>query len=91
METSRSPSYTADKTKYKTQLKHRLISVQFALYAAEDLTAADGSVIPKDGLIEIVSCDENGKAVFITDIPVGSSLYVKEYSADEHYLISDKS
>lgn len=68
-----------------------ILSVQFALYAAEDLTAADGSVIPKDGLIEIVSCDENGKAVFITDIPVGSSLYVKEYSADEHYLISDKS
>ena len=67
------------------------LSVQFALYAAEDLTAADGSVIPKDGLIEIVSCDENGKAVFTTDIPVGSSLYVKEYSTDEHYLISDKS
>lgn len=68
-----------------------ILSVQFALYAAEDLTAADGSVIPKDGLIEIVSCDENGKAVFTTDIPVGSSLYVKEYSTDEHYLISDKS
>lgn len=68
-----------------------ILSVQFALYAAEDLTAADGSMIPKDGLIEIVSCDENGKAVFTTDIPVGSALYVKEYSADEHYLISDKS
>ena len=67
-----------------------ILSVQFALYAAEDLTAADGSVIPKDGLIEIVSCDENGKAVFTTDIPVGSSLYVKEYSTDKHYLISDK-
>lgn len=68
-----------------------ILSVQFALYAAEDLTAADGSMIPKDGLIEIVSCDENGKAVFTTDIPVESALYVKEYSADEHYLISDKS
>lgn len=68
-----------------------ILSVQFGLYAAEDLIAADGSVIPKDGLIEIMSCDENGKAVFTTDIPVGSSLYVKEYSADEHYLISSKS
>ena len=68
-----------------------ILSVQFGLYAAEDLIAADGGVIPKDGLIEIVSCDENGKAVFTTDIPVGSSLYVKEYSADEHYLISSKS
>ena len=30
-------------------------NVAFGLYAAEDLTAADGSVIPADGLIEIVS------------------------------------
>ena len=32
-----------------------------------------GTVIPKDGLMEIVNCDENGKAVFKTDIPVGES------------------
>lgn len=67
-----------------------ILSVQFGLFAAEDLTAADGTVIPKDGLIEIVSCNENGKAVFETDLPVGSALYVKEYSTDEHYIISDK-
>ncbi len=30
-----------------------ILSVQFGLYAAEDLTAADGTVIPKDGLLEI--------------------------------------
>ena len=41
-----------------------ILSVQFGLYAAEDITAADGMAIPKDGLIEIASCDENGKAVF---------------------------
>lgn len=76
--------------KFGIGMNGEILSVQFALYAARDLTAADGSVIPKDGLIEIVSCDENGKAVFTTDIPVGSSLYVKEYSTDKHYLISDK-
>ena len=67
-----------------------ILSVQFGLYAAEDITAADGMAIPKDGLIEIDSCDENGKAVFATDLPVGAKLYVKEYSTDEHYLISDE-
>lgn len=68
-----------------------LLSVKFALYAAEDLIAADGTKIPKDGLIEIVSCDENGKAAFLTDLPVGAALYVREYSTDEHYqMISDK-
>lgn len=67
-----------------------ILSVQFGLYAAEDITAADGMAISKDGLIEIASCDENGKAVFATDLPVGAKLYVKEYSTDEHYLISDE-
>ena len=65
-----------------------ILSVQFGLYAAEPLEAADGSVIPKDGRLEIVSCDENGKAVFSTDIPAGAKLYVKEYSTDGHYQIS---
>ena len=67
-----------------------ILSVQFGLYAAEDITAADGMAIPKDGLIEIASCDENGKAVFATDLPIDAKLYVKEYSTDEHYLISDE-
>ncbi len=67
-----------------------ILSVQFGLFAAEDLTAADGSVIPKDGLLEIANCAENGKAVFQTDIPAGAKLYVKEIAAEEHYLISDE-
>lgn len=67
-----------------------ILSVQFGLFAAEDLTAADGLVIPKDGLLEIVNCAENGKAVFKTDIPVGAKLYVKEIAVDEHYLLSDE-
>lgn len=47
-----------------------ILSVQFGLYAAEDLFAADGSVIPKDGLLEIANCNENGSITFKTDIPV---------------------
>ena len=71
-------------------MNSEILSVQFGLFADEDLKAADGSVIPKDSLLEIVSCDENGKAAFNTDIPVGAKLYVKEISADIHYLLSDE-
>ena len=69
---------------------NEILSVQFGLFAAEDLTAADGSVIPADGLMEIVSCDENGKAAFASDIPVGAKLYVKEIAVDSHYVLSDE-
>ena len=64
-------------------------AVTFGFYAAEELTAADGSVIPADGLIEIMSLDENGKAVLKSDVPFGS-YYVKEISTDSHYILSDE-
>lgn len=66
-----------------------ILSVQFGLYVAEDIIAADGTRIPKDGLIEIVNCDENSNAIFKSDIPVGSKLYVKEIATDSHYILSD--
>ena len=64
-------------------------NVSFGLYADEDLKASNGTVIPKDGLIEIITCDEKGKATFTTDLPIGS-YYVKEISTDSHYILSDK-
>ena len=67
-----------------------ILSVQFGLYAAEEMTAADGSVIPTDGLLETAGCDENGKLTFKTDIPVGARLYVKEIATDERYILSDE-
>ena len=76
--------------KFRIGMNGEMLSVQFGLFAAEDLTAADGSVIPKDGLLEIVNCDENGKAMFTADIPVGAKLYVKEIATDNHYLLSDE-
>lgn len=66
-----------------------ILNVSFGLYADEDLKAANGTVIPKDGLIEIITCDEKGKATFATDLPIGS-YYVKEISTDNHYILSDK-
>ena len=67
-----------------------ILSVQFGLYAAENLFAADGSFVPKDGLLEIANCDENGNITFKTDIPVGAKLYVKEMATDNHYILSDE-
>ncbi|MEE0913544.1 MAG: SpaA isopeptide-forming pilin-related protein [Ruminococcus sp.] len=63
-------------------------NVSFALYANEEIKASDGTVIPKDGLIEIVSVSEDGKATFTTDIPFGK-FYVQEYKTDEHYVLDD--
>lgn len=66
-----------------------LSAVTFGLFAAEKLTAADGSIIPADGLLEIVSVDKNGHAVCKTDLPFGS-YYLKELSTDGHYILSDE-
>ena len=60
-----------------------LSAVTFGLFTAEELTTADGSIIPDDGLLEIVSVDENGHAVRKTDLPFGS-YYLKELSTDGH-------
>ena len=60
-------------------------SVRFGLFAAEDITAADGSVIPADGLISEVSLDENMTAKFDVQIPFGR-YYVQEIATDEHWF-----
>ena len=61
-------------------------SVRFGLFTAEDITAADGTVIPADGMISEVSLDENMTAKFDVQIPFGR-YYVKEISTDEHYVL----
>lgn len=66
-----------------------ILHVYFALYAAEELTAADGSVIPADGLIEIAGVQTDGTLVFASDLPIGSYV-VKEYAVDAPYLISEE-
>ena len=101
--TNTSTSFTNDRQKAEINLtkileqnekfnigsNDEILNVSFGLYADEDLKAANGSVIPKDGLLEIITCNEKGKATFTTDLPIGS-YYVKEISTDNHYILSDK-
>ena len=101
--TNTSTSFTNDRQKVEIDLtkvleqnekfnigsNDEILNVSFGLYADEDLKAANGSVIPKDGLLEIITCDEKGKATFTTDLPIGS-YYVKEISTDSHYILSEK-
>ena len=63
-------------------------NISFGLYAKEDVVSSSGTVIPADGLIEIITLDENGKATANTDLPFGS-YYIKEIATDEHYILSD--
>ena len=66
-----------------------IFDVTFGLFATEELTAADGTVIPADGLIEIISLDENGNGKVKADLPIGS-YYVKELSTNSAYILSDQ-
>ena len=68
-----------------------ITNVQFGLYAAEDMVADDGTIIPKDALIETAYCDKDGNIVFVTDLPVGASVYTKEIHTDSHFVLNDES
>ena len=65
-----------------------LADVTFGLYAAEELTAADGKTIPVDGLIEVIFLNENGHGKAISDLPIGN-YYVQEIKTNAAYLTSD--
>ena len=62
--------------------------VSFGLYTAEGLTAADGTEIPADSLLEVFSLDGNGHGKSVIDLPLGS-YYVQEISTNAAYLTSD--
>ena len=62
-----------------------IFDVFFGLYAAEELTAADGTTIPADGLIEVITLDENGHGKAVSDLPMGS-YYVQEINTNAAYL-----
>ena len=75
--------------KFNIDSNDEILNVSFGLYADEDLKASNGTVIPENGLLEIITCNEKGKATFTTDLPIGS-YYVKEISTDSHYILSEK-
>ncbi len=74
---------------YGYGMNGELADVTFGLYAASDIVAADGSVIPADALIEVVSISEDGTAKFSADLPVGS-LYAKELSTNPAYVLDSE-
>lgn len=74
--------------RFQLGMNGEMAAVTFGLFAQEDITAADGTVISKNGLLEILSLNENGSAECKTDLPFGS-FYFKELSSDSHYLLND--
>ena len=68
-----------DKNEYK--------NVTFGLFAAEDITAADGTVIPENGLISTVTLGDDMTAHFEEKLPF-AKYYVEEISTDESYILN---
>ena len=68
-----------DKDEYK--------NVRFGLFAAEDITAADGTIIPENGLISTVTLDEDMTAHFEEKLPF-AKYYVEEISTNESYMLN---
>ena len=62
-------------------------NVRFGLFADEEIIAADGTLIPENGLIAEVSLDENMKAVIAEKLPF-ARYYVQEIATDEHYVLN---
>ena len=64
-------------------------NISFGLYTKEDIVSESGTVIPADGLIEIIGLAKDGTATVATDLPFGS-YYIKEMATDEHYILNDE-
>lgn len=77
-----------DKT-FNLGKNNEISSVQFGIFANEDIKASNGDIIPKDALITFANCDKNGNISFDCDLPVGFKWYVKEIVTDKHYILSD--
>ena len=66
-----------------------LSAVTFGLYAEENIVSADGTMIPTDGLIEMITVSEDGTTEVKTDLPFGI-YYVKELETDGKYVLNDE-
>lgn len=84
-------SVSLEKTMESDEVFHiqgNFTAVTFGLYTAEKLTAADGTEIPQDGLLELASVTEDGALTFQSALPLGH-YYLKEVSTDEGYICAD--
>ena len=70
-------------------MNDEILSVQFGIYADENIKAADGKSIPKNALITYGYCNENGELTFNCDLPIGYKFYAKEMATDSHYILSN--
>jgi len=76
--------------KTDAETKKELEGAVFGLYAAEDITNADGKVIvKKDTLVEKAVTGTDGKCVFLSDLPLGQ-YYVKEIEAPKGYVLNEE-
>ena len=61
----------------------------YGIYTKEDIVSVSGEVLVKaDDLVDMAVTDENGKAKFETDLPLGL-YYVKEVESPEGYLLDE--
>ncbi|MGN0502671.1 MAG: SpaA isopeptide-forming pilin-related protein, partial [Ruminococcus sp.] len=67
--------------------KDNFSSVRFGLFAAEEITASNGTSIPAGGLISEISLGEDMTAKFDAKLPFGK-YYVQEIATDEHYVLN---
>ena len=76
--------------KKDAETKKPLAGAEFGLYAQNDIVNDNGDVVvAADEQIEKAVSGKDGKAVFVTDLPLGI-YYVKELTAPEGYVKSDK-
>lgn len=58
----------------------------YGLYAGNDILNVSGKVVVQKGtLIEKVTTDTNGNAVYSADLPIGNNYYIQELQAPDQY------
>lgn len=81
------PKVSVEVLKQSSNDEVALKGALFGLYAKEDITGADGSVLVTKGtLIQKAESGDNGKAIFTADIPIGFRYEVKEIQAPSLYF-----
>lgn len=68
---------------------NEMLDVTFGLFADEDIIVNDNTMIPADGLIELISLSEKGTGTFKTDLPFGK-YYIQEIKTNEAYKLNEE-